>query len=69
MANSCKKQLEAKVLELEALTAIYTRKRAHAFVFISMVVKEGQYTHELVKLAEPPRGSDISDSNLCPNFV
>ena len=54
---------------MEAWTAIYTRKRAHVFVFISMVVKEGQYTHELVKLAEPPRGSDISDSNLCPNFV
>ena len=31
--------------------------------------KEGQYTHELQKLAEPPQGSDISDTTLCPNFV
>jgi len=31
--------------------------------------KEGQYTHQLQKLAEPPQGSDINDTTLCPNFV
>lgn len=28
--------------------------------------KEGQYTKELVQLAQPPLGSDEKDSNLCP---
>ena len=28
--------------------------------------KEGQYTHELLRLATPPPGSDMEDSNLCP---
>jgi len=29
--------------------------------------KEGQYTHELVKKAVIPSGSDLKDSVLCPN--
>ena len=28
--------------------------------------KEGQYTHELLRLATPPPGSDMEDSILCP---
>eukprot|EP00088_Acartia_fossae_P058922 TRINITY_DN6944_c0_g1_i12.p1 TRINITY_DN6944_c0_g1~~TRINITY_DN6944_c0_g1_i12.p1 ORF type:complete len:254 (-),score=3.28 TRINITY_DN6944_c0_g1_i12:97-831(-) len=31
--------------------------------------KEGQYTHALIKKAEVPRGSDLKDSVLCPNYV
>ncbi|CAG2164087.1 unnamed protein product [Oppiella nova] len=30
--------------------------------------KEGQYKHLLVKLAEPPHGSDYNDSKICPHF-
>ena len=30
--------------------------------------KEGKYSHELIKLAKPPKGSDMNDTNLCPNF-
>jgi len=28
--------------------------------------KEGQYVHELIKLAEAPEGSDVNDSVICP---
>lgn len=31
--------------------------------------KEGQYTHQLIKLAQPPPGSDMEDSVICPNHV
>ena len=29
--------------------------------------KEGKYSHELIKLAKPPKGSDMNDTNICPN--
>ena len=38
----------------------------HSFVFQGFLPKEGQYTKELVQLAQPPLGSDEKDSNLCP---
>ena len=31
--------------------------------------KEGKYSHELIKLAKAPKGSDRNDTNLCPNFL
>lgn len=31
--------------------------------------KEGQYTQEMLELAQPPPGSDIEDSVICPNFL
>eukprot|EP00096_Caligus_rogercresseyi_P006091 TRINITY_DN2227_c0_g1_i1.p1 TRINITY_DN2227_c0_g1~~TRINITY_DN2227_c0_g1_i1.p1 ORF type:complete len:244 (-),score=61.24 TRINITY_DN2227_c0_g1_i1:72-803(-) len=30
--------------------------------------KEGQYTYKLKELAKPPKGSDMDDSKLCPDF-
>ena len=30
--------------------------------------KEGQYDHLLLELAQPPTGSDMNDSNLCPKY-
>ena len=30
--------------------------------------KEGQYEHELINVAVPPPGSDMDDSNLCPDL-
>ena len=30
--------------------------------------KEGQYNEYLIKLAEPPIGSDYNDSKICPNL-
>lgn len=33
------------------------------------MVKEGQYTGGLIKLAEAPDGSSIDDSVLCPNYL
>jgi len=30
--------------------------------------KQGQYTHELIELAKPPKGSTINDSVLCPSY-
>ena len=30
--------------------------------------KEGKYSHELIKLAKPPKGSDMNDTFLCPGL-
>ena len=45
---------------------------SHVIVYICYqgeIPKEGQYTHQLLQLASPPPGSDMKDSNLCPNFT
>ena len=39
------------------------------FSYQGEIPKEGQYTHQLLQLASPPPGSDMKDSNLCPNFI
>lgn len=30
--------------------------------------KEGQYTHRLIKVGKPPKGSYMNDTVLCPHY-